>query len=376
MSDKVTLVIQNQKFVFWQTVRITRAIDSINSIDLSAPFDHTAPRFKEMFKPFAYNPIIVSVDDEPLFTGRMVDIDPDLSTDSKKISVTGYSSCGFLQDCTAPPEAMPLEFNNLTLKQIAEKLASFFKINVDFRGDPGAAFSRVACDPDKKIFEFLTELAKQRGFVISSNVRGDVLFWKSGESTPVARLEQGVSPLMDVTPAFNPQDYYTDLTGLSPIEVKKPPAKKTVKTKKDPKDKAKTEAPKQKVKQPKPATKYSKFSVDDDDAVVYRPLVFKIDDVEGVDIETAVKAKQARMLGNMAAYDIQVSTWRDQSGELWEPNTRISLKAPDAMIYDFYEFEIRAVAFEGSENSRTATLSLSLPGSFSGEPPEVFPWEL
>lgn len=373
MSEKVSLAINGKRFVFWTDVTITRAIDSIDAVAFRAPFDHEALDFKENFKPFGYNPVSVSVNDETLFTGTMMGIDPQVGSDGKTIDVSCYAKCGVLQDCTAPVEALPLEFNNLNLRDIASKLAGYFKINVVFKDDPGPVFQRVACDPDKKIYEFLTDLAKQRGFVISSDENGDLLFWKSAKGTAVAVLQQGVSPLTKVTPTFNPQEYYSDLTGLSPVEVGKAPAKKTVKTKKEKKDK--NAAPKKTVKQPKPPKKYQKFTVADD-TEVFRPLSFKIDDIEGADVETATNAKMARMLGNMASYEVEVATWRDSSGKLWQPNTKIKLLAPDAMIYTEYEFEIKSVEFSQNDTSESARIVVSLPGSFSGEPPEVFPWEL
>lgn len=372
MSNLVELYINDAKFVFWDNVSITRNVDTVDAASFSAPFDHTAPGFKDNFKPFAYNEVLICVNGAPLFTGTMLSADPNVTEDSRTIDVTCYAKCGVLQDCTMPPESMPLEYNNLNLREIAEAMAKPFGLLVDFRGDPGAKFGRVACEPDAKVFDFLTDLAKQRGYVISSNENGDLVFWKTVTSTAVAVLTQGESPLKSVSPDFRPQEFYSDLTGLAPVEVGKPAAKKTVKSKakKGPK------APKQpKVKPPKPAKKYKKFSTEaDTDA--YRPYVFKVNDVDGVDVETATTATLSRMLGNMAVYTVEVATWRDSNGNLWSPNTTLRLRAPDAMIYDYYNFEVKSVEFGQSESEETATLVLALPGAFSGEPPEVFPWEL
>lgn len=375
MSNLVEMYINGSKFVFWESVSITRNVDTVDAASFTAPFDHTAPGFKENFKPFSYNPVLISVDGKPLFTGTMLSADPNVSEDTKTIDVTCYSKCGVLQDCTMPPETMPLEYNNLNLKEIAEAMAKPFGLSVDFRGDPGAKFGRVACEPDAKVYDFLTDLAKQRGYVISSNESGDLLFWKSVTGTAVAVLTQGQSPLKSVSPDFKPQEFYSDLTGLAPVEVGKTAAKKTVKAKakKDPKAPETPAAPK--VKAPKPAKKYKKFSTTAE-TEAYRPYVFKVNDVEGVDVETATKATLSRMLGNMANYTIEVATWRDANGNLWAPNTVLKLSAPDAMIYDYYDFEIKSVDFSQDSTEEIATLVLALPGSFSGEPPEVFPWEL
>jgi prophage tail gpP-like protein len=81
------------------------------------------------------------------------------------------------------------------------------------------------------------------------------------------------------------------------------------------------------------------------------------------------------MFGNMVAYSVKVATWRDPSGNLWEPNTIVSLDAPDAMVYRPYDFVIRGVEFERDSRKEHATLDLVMPGSFSGEIPEALPWD-
>lgn len=375
MLNEITLLINDTEFVFWSNLKISHTIDAVSAASFSAPFDPNAEGFKENFTPFNYNPVVVKVNGEPIFTGTMIDIAPNVDSASATVDVSCYATCGVIQDCTPPADKAPFEYNNLNLKEIAEKMASYFNLNADFQGEPGSKFTRVACDPDKKVFDFLTELAKQRGYIISSNVSGDLVFWKSDNrlAQPVAVMQEGESPLLSITPQFKPQDFFSHLTGLSPVEVGKPAVKKTVETKKEKKT-SKTEKAAVK-KQPKPAKKYSKFSVQAE-TQIFRPLTFKIDDIEGVDVETAVKAKLARMLGNMASYTAEIATWRDVDGNLWAPNKKIKIKAPSAMVYDYFDFEIRSVDFSQDGSSETATLELSLPGSFSGEPPEIFPWEL
>lgn len=409
MSNKVLLAVDGLEFVFWQDLQLTRAMDTVDAISFRAPFDYEAPGFRSVFKPFSYKPMQIFVDDDLLFSGTMVDVTPELDADSKTVQITGYATCGVLMDCTAPASALPLEFNNLNLRDIAERLCALFDIDVDFRGEPGAVFKRVACEPDKKIFDFLTDLAKQRGFIMASNETGDLLFWQSDTNTvPVATLREGQQPAFKITPEFKPQEYYSELTGIEPVEIGKSGSKTTAKPKAkkaasggsktmsdttDPKgnvmsdttdpnakpaSKAATKKKKSKAKaKTKPAKKYSKFTVQNPEAdeEFFRPLCFKIDDVDGADVKTATKAKLARMLGNMASYSVSVPTWRDQNGNLWVPNARVKVYAPNAMIYSDFIFEIRSVNFEKSGDSETATLTLSLPGAFSGEPPETYPWE-
>ena len=108
---------------------------------------------------------------------------------------------------------------------------------------------------------------------------------------------------------------------------------------------------------------------------VTRPITFKAPDTLNADVKAVAEAKAGRMFGNMASYSVNVDTWRDSSGQLWTPNTTVKLQAPDAMIYSEYEFVIRSVEFNRERALETATLDLVIPGSFSGQVPEVLPWD-
>jgi len=72
---------------------------------------------------------------------------------------------------------------------------------------------------------------------------------------------------------------------------------------------------------------------------------------------------------------LDVATWYDPNNKLWEPNTTIKILAPGAMIYKEYEFLIRSIEFKTTKTEKTATIILSIPGSFSGEIPEALPWD-
>ena len=249
-----------------------------------------------------------------------------------------------LNDCTPPVSSHPLEFDGQGLQEIAGSLAAPFGVPVRFVDSAGAIFDRVAANATQKILAFLVKLANQRGLIISDNSDGDLIFWKSiSTGKPVAVLEQGVAPLLSVTPMFNPQSYYSHITGLEPTVVGIQGESYTVKNPRI--------------------------------AGVLRPLSFQTPDTLEADVKQATEAKAGRMFGAMVSYSIRVATWRDPAGDLWEPNTLISLTAPDAMIYNPYKFLIRSVTLNRERSSKSATLTLVLPGSFSGEIPESMPWD-
>lgn len=343
-DDEVAILIDGKRFRFWDKVRITRSIDTMDTVEFGAPFDADAPGFRDTFRPFSFKTVVITVGGTPLFTGTMVAVNPVIENAQKIISVSGYSLPGVLNDCTAPASSFPLEFDNQGLRDIATTLAAPFGISVDFQADQGAVFERVASEPGKKVLAFLTELAKQRNLIISSSSRGKLVFLQSTESgQPVARLQQGVAPVLSVTPFFSPQEYYSHITGIEPVVV---------------------------------GLAGSQFTVKNPRLLgVTRPLTFNAPDTLDADVKSAVEAKAGRMFGNMASYSVRVATWRDPSGKLWEPNTAIKLLAPDAMIYNEYEFIIRSIEFSRDRATETATLNLVIPGSFSGKVPEALPWD-
>ncbi len=343
-EDEVSISIEGQRFRFWDSVRIIRSMDTVDGIEFGAPFDADSAAFRETFRPFTFKDVTATIGGEPFFTGTMVSINPSMDSVRKSVQVGGYSKPGVLSDCTPPASSYPLEFNGQGLQDIAQTLATPFGINVEFSADQGAIFDRVAIKPSEKILTFLAKLAKQRNLIISSTPTGALLFLQSIKTgNPVARLSQGSSPLISVRPRFSPQQYFSHITGLEPVIIGLPGQQFTVKN-------SRLEG-------------------------IVRPISFKTPDTIDADVKQAVEAKMGHMFGNMAMYSIEVQTWRDSADNLWEPNTTLTLVAPDAMIYNEFEFEIRSVVYNKLPESKVAVLTLAIPGAFSGKIPEVLPWD-
>ena len=341
--DEVAVSIGGKRFRFWETVRITRGLDMISAVELTAPFEPDVPGFRETFRPFSFADMDVIVGGVPLFSGTMLSPHPTIGG-ARTVDVAGYGRAGVLADCTAPASAFPLEFNGQTLEAIAKTVADFFGLAVVFKDSPGAVFDRVALDPGVTALAFLADLARQRGLVIGDDEQGRPVFQRGATAgLPVATLAEGASPVTGVRPAFSPQDYYSHITGIEPVLLGSAGSQFTVKNARLP--------------------------------GVIRPLTFQSQDSADADIKTATEAKAGRMIGNMAAYSVEVATWRDARGGLWAPNTLVTLHAPGAMVYRPFTFLLRSVALEATRAARSATLDLVIPGAFRGQIPEVLPWD-
>jgi prophage tail gpP-like protein len=158
------------------------------------------------------------------------------------------------------------------------------------------------------------------------------------------RLEEGKQPCPAITPEFNPQDYFSEVTAWTPATRHKKGAKYT---------EINPLAPK----------------------TFRRSHSFKPDDTDPGDGPTAAKALLARMLGNMVSWTLTLPGFRDPSGALFAPNTTLTLKAPHAMIFQETELLVRTVTMRQDANASTTSLKLVLPGAFSGELPTRLPWD-
>lgn len=348
-QDEVAILIDGQRFRGWESVTITRSLDSFDSVELSAPFDPTDPIHRAVFRPFSFKSVAVYVGTELLFAGTMVPVIPRRQPSRSSVQVGCYSRPGVLSDCTPPASAAgaeetPLEFNNLTLAEIAGRLAAPFGVAVAVAGDVGAAFDRVACRPTSRVAAFLADLARQRNLLLSNTVDGALLLRQPRDGgEPVARLREGAPPLTEVTPQFSPQSYYSHVSGLEPVTLGTAGGAETVRN---------------------PHL----------DGVV-RPFSFTVKDAVGGDVPAAVAAKAGHMFGNMVSYQASVAGWRDAGGALWSPDTTVTLQAPGAMVYRDYELLVRSVRLTATASRKSASLGLVLPGAFRGEIPETLPWD-
>lgn len=343
-ENEVALSINGERFRFWESVSIRRSLDTFDSIQFSAPFEENNQAFRETFRPFSYKPTSITVGGVPLFTGTMLTPVPAMEENRRTVSVGAYSLPGVLNDCNSPASAFPLEFNGQKLGDIARSICAPFGLSVEITANEGPVFERVASEPSKKAYQFLIGLAQQRNAVIASTPLGKLLIQQSvAVGSPVARLAQGSAPLVSIAPQFAEQDYYSHITGMQPAVIGLPGGKYTVKN-------PRLEG-------------------------VIRPHTFTANDTLTADIKEAVEAKAGRMFANVVSYSAVVSTWRDFRGNLWTPNTTLTLNAPGAMVYSDYEFIIRSVELVQNDKSESAVLTLVLPGAFDGKIPETLPWD-
>jgi prophage tail gpP-like protein len=346
-APKVTVSIDQKDFVFWEEIAITRSLDNFSTIELSAPFEPNNTEFRNTFVPFSFKPLEIRVDDQLLFNGQLVGVEPRATPSSRTVRCSGYSLPAQLVDATMPASEFPIEYGDHTLLQIAEALCKPFGVTVAIQAGLGSGpqFKRARIQAKDKIAPWLANLARARGIIMRDDEAGHLVFLKTNNvGRPAATLREGESPVVSVAATFSPQSYYSEITGLA------------------------------RTKRGRRGSKYTETNKNLPDIV--RPLSFTVGDVNAGDLPGAVKAKMARMFGNMVSYVVEVPTWRDASGTLWQPNTTVTLEAPAALVYRDSQLIVRDVILRATASSVTASLGLILPGGLTGEQPEQgdLPW--
>jgi prophage tail gpP-like protein len=350
---EVTLSIGGQDFRGWEQVTITRGVDSVSTMEFTCPRS-SSPEFRALFRPLSFVSLIVKVGGRPFFTGTALEFRPEAAANSPdRVVVTGYSRPGVLDDCTAPSAAYPIEWKGLTLVQVATAIASPFGVAVaqDEGVTPGSlagALERVKLQPDRPALDLIVALAKQKKALVASTTNGElllrtppvvgapVLTWAQGDAGPVTGLVLQTAP----------QQYYSEVTGVRRVGRNSLGGKHTV------------------------------LNPSLHRLGVLRPLTRHVEDISDGGLPASTEALAGRMLAESVTVTVDVGTWLDAAGAVWEPATTVSLQSDSAFIYSAYDFLIREVRYVRKNGGETtAQLLCVLPGAFSGEIPDVLPWD-
>jgi len=338
-KNAVGIKIDDVFFSSWSTFSLRSTIDQLQTFMFTAPFEPTKDNFKKIFQPFSFKESFVSIGDEIVLTGTTVSIEPELTNDSNIVNVSGYSLPGVLNDCTPPVSSYPLQFRDMTLKEIAEKLCQPFGITVTFEDDFGPAFKSTLTEPSKKILTYLASLANDRDLIVTSGPLGDLVFKKLKLDTAEYSINQDDQSVLSISSSFRPQDVYSHITGVKPSVI------------------GGTGIP---------------YTVENKRVDVFRPFTYETTgNVKKADLPSKVEDKARRMYLNAVSFSVKLRGWRTHDGQLWKAGTIVEFEAPRVMVYESTKLVIRSVTLRRSaEEGDTTVLELAYP-----DIPEKFPWE-
>jgi len=156
----IELKIQGKTFRYFSSVSINTRLDSIaSSFDFSGFLDYTSAEAIELFRPLKYQDCdIWFVDEsrnirEKLITGRIVNTAYSVKQVQELVKIKGFSIPGIFERINLPPRLYPLQFDGLSLEQIARKICDAFNIELKILPSANAnavkAFTEVKISPSQ-----------------------------------------------------------------------------------------------------------------------------------------------------------------------------------------------------------------------------------
>jgi prophage tail gpP-like protein len=337
------LRIGTRKIEMYNQVSVTLAYDAVaSSFSFAFYFDPNNADHKAIFKPGAYLPVTIDHDGERLLTGVLLSPTFKDRAEQQLATLSGYSKTGVLEDCEIPTTAYPLQSNNLSLKQIAEKCVKPFglKVVVDaaVSSKAGTSYKVTTATNGQSVREYLATLAGQKHIILSHDAAGNLVLTQAAtKAQPVYHFD-GRFPALEMSLAFNGQNMHSGLTMI-----------------------------KQQTKGGKGNAGQSSLSNPFVPAGVVRPRINR--QTSGKDVDTGYVARN--MLSDElrgVALEIVLPSWT-LGGKLVRPNSIITVNNPAVYCYKTTRWFIASVEYSGDNNEETAKLSCVLPSVFASETP-------
>jgi len=212
-KDEITIVLDNKEIAF-TTARITRTMDTAAD-GWTCNFAWTPGLDKELdnlILPFSYTKAQIYIGNELIINGYLYKTIPSLSKDGLTVTLEGFSFAADVIDSTMPA---PYEEEMITLEDRTNNLIRGMGIKAVFNVDEDSQFDRVTGEITDTIFGHLSELAFQRGILISSTPEGNLLFTKADtKSASVGTLETGTENVLFAGASFDGRKLFNQVTAI------------------------------------------------------------------------------------------------------------------------------------------------------------------
>lgn len=338
------LKIAGETFDFFNNVSVNLAFDSVGStFSFNAVFDHTNQAHVNLFRPFTYRQVeILSNNGDLLITGTMLNNTFTASAKPTLANISGYSRSGVLEDCPIPTSLYPLQFDGMSLSEIAQRLIKPFGIGLVIDGtassDSNTVFDVQTASEGESIKSFLAKIASQKNIILSHNSRGNLVLTKGkARNRPVATFSTSDGTATKITPVMSGQSMHSSITvqkqaGITDLNA-------------------------------------GEESINNPFVSVFRPTVKT--QTSGDDNQTGKAAQNALSSELKRGIKLSIETDRLEwilagKFETIKPNNIISVIAQEAYIFKKTNFFIESVVLTGSEKKETAVITAVLPEVYGG----------
>lgn len=334
--------INNKDFEYYDNLVVNLRYNAVaSSFSFGVAFNPADVAHREIFRPFAYPSVVVQHNGETLVTGTLWPTNFTDAPEDELTGVAGYSKTGVLEDSSIPKEAYPIQYNGLTLKQIAERLIQPFGIKLIVDSSvaklANSVYDTSTASETSGVKAFLSELCGQKNIILTHDEKGNLVLTKTpAVQTPVFDFVYGM-PGTKLDLQLEGQSIHSDIIVRKQASIDGGNAGHSS------------------IKNP-----YG--------AALYRPLSIK--QSSGTDNDTALAAKN-KLAEELRAIKLTIQTDRwDVNGRLFKPGMIVTAKADELYLFSKTNFFIESVDFSGNNTSETATLTCVLPEKYTGGTPK------
>lgn len=313
-------------------------------------------KFKGLTNPLGYTEAQVYLGGELVITGLIYKHSPRTTSEEKTCKLDIFSPAVDILDSTHFP---PFEFNQVSLKDLAEEIIGGLGFTARYESDEGNEFfERVCIDPQQTIFNFFNELANQRGVLITSNEKGEVLFIRANTS---GKSVETIANITDIGAEYDGRELFSAYrtTATSPYMEQK--------TKKN-KRSGRLRTTWHQEHAIKEAIAY------DSNVPASRQITFSSDNTSVDTIDKAAEWQRSKRYADALNISVpRVGWYPPKSSELYKENTLITLKHEDLWINKEFDFLIKSVEYVLDSGGATCVLNLIPPQAYTGEEiPDIF----
>ena len=336
-EEEYLIFVEGKKWKFFTSYTLISKLNSIDTLQCSAPFEAAEAAIRELFLPFRLQEIAFYIRGELLFSGYIMNVAPQNDENQSSIVLNAYARAGILSDTVVPPEFYPLEWNNTQLSVILQDLISPFGIELVDNLQDSTPFVNVSIGQGQSILNFIRALLGKRKAVLYNDAQGNLVIDKIVEKAPLLELKKGQEPLLSNTLNIDQQSTYgryiystanTSLQDSESVELVNPLMQ---------------------------------------DASIQTYKYVPLQDVENGDLLATAQDLLNKTLAESISYDVLLAGIRDANGGLLEKGSFVRLQDPDTFLAESYTFLLDRVEFRVSSNTERSILSLVFPNVYSGE---------
>lgn len=343
-DDEIAIRIDGEVFKGWKALNIARNINTIaDGFTFEFPYNPYDQKLRELTRPFAYKSADLFIGGELYIAGQQIKWSPAVRENERLKTVDVRTRAGHTIECMAQKRA--LQFDNQKLSEIATAILQPYgdKMRPVFLSGDSDRFTKVRKEITDTDFAFLSGIAQQKGFLMTSSDDGSIAFLRANiDGKPVFRFIEGESGIENITATYDGQQRFSSYQAVTEVAGRSGPI----------------------------------AILNDESIPAYRPFVFSADDLESGNLDTALQWRRSKALADACRLSLVVTGWRNQYGQLWRENMKGTVLYPSADIFKETDYIISGVDLTKDQNGgNVSRLELVMTQAYSLEFPDSFPWE-